>query len=210
MDPVYVGQILLWPIQWAPEGWALCNGQQVLINEYPSLYSLIQNSYGNGSMKGYFHVPNLPGITIAGTGTGPGLNINYPIGDVAVGSPTTILTSETMPAHNHLAEYNLTSTSLTANLQASASIATASNASSIASAVPATGATNNASVPANLYGPATSPVQLSNAINAGLISNIGSMTVQLSTGAGSGHDNMQPYLNLYYIIALNGNYPEFD
>lgn len=115
-----------------------------------------------------------------------------------------------MPAHAHAAQYNLSASSLNASVQASASAATVSNANAILSAVPAAGATNDASVPADFYGPVSSPVQLTNAINAGLISNIESMTVKASTGTGKGHNNMQPYLNLNYIIALDGPYPEFQ
>lgn len=210
MDPIYVGQILLWPIQWAPEGWALCNGQELPIVQYQALYSLIGTRYGPATSKQYFCIPNLPGITIAGTGRGPGLINNYPISNKAIGTTSVPLTFDLMPAHAHAAQYNLSASSLNASVQASASAATVSNANAILSAVPAAGATNDASVPADFYGPVSSPVQLTNAINAGLISNIESMTVKASTGTGKGHNNMQPYLNLNYIIALDGPYPEFQ
>lgn len=97
MDP-YVGEIMLTPYNFSVEGFALCNGQLLSIQQYMVLYSLIGTTYGgNGSTT--FALPDLRGRVPVHFGQGPGLS-NYNIGQV-FGTEKTTLTTTQMPAHIH-------------------------------------------------------------------------------------------------------------
>jgi microcystin-dependent protein len=83
----------------APTGWALCNGQLLPISQNTALFSLLGTFYG-GDGKSTFALPNLEGSTPLGTGQGAGLS-EYFLGQTSGSVTITLLTSE-MPAHNHL------------------------------------------------------------------------------------------------------------
>jgi microcystin-dependent protein len=97
MQP-YVGQVIAVGFNFAPVGWALCNGQLLSIAEYSTLYNLIGTTYG-GNGQTTFAVPNLCGRSPLGQGTGPGLP-PAAIGQTA-GSETVTLTSAQIAAHTH-------------------------------------------------------------------------------------------------------------
>ncbi|WNJ19942.1 tail fiber protein [Pontibacter sp. G13] len=95
----YIGEIRLFGGNYAPEGWALCNGQILAIQDNPALFSLLSNSYGgNGTTT--FGLPNLQGRAPVGSGTGVGLSTRY-LGQ-AYGSDFTVLTVDQLPAHTHV------------------------------------------------------------------------------------------------------------
>jgi microcystin-dependent protein len=56
----YLGQIIVFPYNFVPRGWLLCNGQQLTIQQYTPLYSLIGNKFG-GDGHNTFNIPNLKG-----------------------------------------------------------------------------------------------------------------------------------------------------
>ena len=60
----FVGSLLLVPYSWAPEGWAVCNGQILQINQYQAVFALLGATYG-GNGETTFALPNLPGPTDA-------------------------------------------------------------------------------------------------------------------------------------------------
>lgn len=92
----YIGEIRL--AAWAfdtNDGWMLCNGRQLPIQQYSALYSLLSTAYG-GDGKTYFNIPNLMGRTPVSTdGTQA-----YKVG-ASGGAETVTLTSATIPAHTH-------------------------------------------------------------------------------------------------------------
>ncbi len=75
----FVSQIQLFPFNFAPHGWAMCNGQILAINQNQALFSLLGTQYGgNGTVT--FALPNLQGRIPVGFGQGPGLSL-YGIGE---------------------------------------------------------------------------------------------------------------------------------
>jgi microcystin-dependent protein len=96
-DP-FVAEIRIFAGNFAPRGWALCNGQLLPISQNTALFSLLGTYYG-GDGKSTFALPNLQGAAPMHQGQGPGLSV-YDVGQSG-GEPTvTLLTSE-LPAHTH-------------------------------------------------------------------------------------------------------------
>lgn len=101
MSEPYVGEIRLYPYgRGAPVNWQLCDGSLLSIASYDVLYSLLGTSYGGDGVT-TFAVPDLRGRVPIHQGTGPGLS-SYPLGQVG-GTETVTLTTQQMPAHNHIA-----------------------------------------------------------------------------------------------------------
>lgn len=92
MDP-YLGEIKLWPLTYAPEGWALCNGAILPISGNEALFSLLSTYYGgNGTTT--FALPDLRGRVPVSAGTT--MNIG-----TKGGSETVTLTAQQVPPHGH-------------------------------------------------------------------------------------------------------------
>jgi len=98
MEP-FLGQLMLVPYNFAPQGWAFCNGQIMSIGQNSALFSLLGTTYG-GNGQTTFALPDLRGRVAISAGQGPGLQ-NYSLGEVA-GSESVTLISTQMPAHTHL------------------------------------------------------------------------------------------------------------
>ena len=63
-----MSEIKLWPADWAPAGWAFCDGSLLSTTAYPGLYSLIGNMYGGNGQEGTFALPDLRGRVPLGVG----------------------------------------------------------------------------------------------------------------------------------------------
>jgi microcystin-dependent protein len=98
MAEPFLGQIQIVGFNFAPHGWAACNGQLVPIVQNTALFSILGTSYG-GDGETTFALPNLQDSTPLGTGQGPGLSL-YNLGDIG-GSATVTLFSSQLPGHNH-------------------------------------------------------------------------------------------------------------
>lgn len=98
MDP-YVGEIRMFGGNFAPYGWLFCNGQEVPISEYDTLFSLIGTTYG-GDGQTTFALPNLQGRIPVGQGRSPGSGTTYMMGQLA-GTESVTLQSSQLPAHTH-------------------------------------------------------------------------------------------------------------
>ncbi len=97
MDP-FVGEIRIFTGNFAPLGWALCNGQLLPISQNTALFSLLGTMYG-GDGKSNFALPNLQGRAPLMFGQGPGLSPRSQ-GEVG-GAAAVTLTSAQIPAHGH-------------------------------------------------------------------------------------------------------------
>jgi microcystin-dependent protein len=97
----YVAEIRLFAGNFAPRGWAFCQGQILSINSNTALFSLLGTTYG-GNGQTTFALPDLRGRVAVGPGQGPGLS-NVNLGEVS-GEPTHTLIITEMPAHNHQAQ----------------------------------------------------------------------------------------------------------
>jgi len=99
MSEPYVGQIIFAGFNFAPQGYALCDGATLLVQQNAALFSLIGAVYG-GDGKANFKIPDLRGRTYLGAGMFVPSNTLYPIGQSA-GSESVILTAAQLPAHTH-------------------------------------------------------------------------------------------------------------
>lgn len=97
MDP-FIGQIQAFGFNFAPKGWALCNGQLMSISQNTALFSLLGTTYG-GDGRVTFGLPDLRGRSIVGAGQGPGLSL-IDQGEMS-GVETVTLLQNNLPAHNH-------------------------------------------------------------------------------------------------------------
>lgn len=97
MDP-FIGQIILVPYNFAPNGWAFCNGQVLPIAQYTALFSLLGTTYGGDGVTN-FALPDLRGRVPISSGQAPGLQ-NYVLGQKG-GEETVTLNTNQTPAHSH-------------------------------------------------------------------------------------------------------------
>jgi microcystin-dependent protein len=170
MTEPFVAEIRIFAGNFAPRGWALCNGQLMPISQNTALFSLVGTTYG-GDGRTTFALPDLQGRAPMFWGQGPGLTGRV-IGESSGSQAVTLLQSE-MPSHSHA-------------LMASTSPAASRTATDAALARSRNG---------NAY--------------QGAVSQTTSMAGQAVGMAGSSqpHNNMQPFLVLNFIIALQGIYP---
>jgi microcystin-dependent protein len=98
MDEPFIGEIRPISFNYAPKGWAFCNGQLLPINSNQALFSLLGVTFG-GDGRTTFALPDLRSRVPVGTGQGPGL-ANYLQGQQA-GTESVTLTADQMPAHTH-------------------------------------------------------------------------------------------------------------
>jgi microcystin-dependent protein len=168
-DP-FVAEIRIVGFNFAPRGWAHCNGQLLPISQNTALFSLLGTTYG-GNGQTTFALPNLQGRAPMHSGLGPGLS-NRTLGDFG-GEQTVTLGVTQIPSHRH--------------------------------ALLAADATANASTPA---GGLFARAQEDTFAPAGnkTVTPMHSAAVG-STGGGLPHNNMQPYLAMNFIIALQGIFP---
>jgi microcystin-dependent protein len=96
-DP-FVAEIRIFPFNFAPKGWAFCNGQLLPLSQNTALFSLLGTTYG-GDGKSNFALPNLQGRAPMHPGQGPGLSL-HDLGEMGGEETETLLQSE-MPAHSH-------------------------------------------------------------------------------------------------------------
>jgi microcystin-dependent protein len=96
-DP-FVAEIRIFGFNFAPTGWALCNGQILPISQNTALFSLLGTTYG-GNGQSTFALPNMQGNAPMHPGQGPGLSL-HDLGEQAGEEFVTLLESE-IPAHSH-------------------------------------------------------------------------------------------------------------
>ena len=96
-DP-FVAEIRLFPFNFAPKGWAFCDGQVLPLSQNTALFSLLGTTYG-GNGQSNFALPNLQGRAPMHPGQGPGLSL-HDLGESG-GSETVTLLASQMPAHTH-------------------------------------------------------------------------------------------------------------
>ena len=99
MSSPYVGEIRMFGGNFAPVGWALCQGQLMAISQNDTLFNLIGTTYG-GDGQNTFGLPNLAGRAPIHQGQAPGISQNYIIGELG-GVESVTLTTQQMPQHNH-------------------------------------------------------------------------------------------------------------
>ncbi len=172
MSEPFVGEIRMFAGNFAPEGWALCDGQLLAVNQHDALFSLLGTIYG-GDGRTTFGLPDMRGRLPIHQGQGPGLS-DRRIGQ-KVGTENVALTWNQNPSHNHTLASN----------------ASAANASS-------------RNPGGNLVARAKGDIY-QEAVGASLV-NMNAQSTS-STGGGQSHNNVQPFLCVNFIIALQGVFP---
>lgn len=173
----FLGEIVMFAGNFAPRGWAFCDGQLLAINSNQALFSILGTTYG-GDGRTTFALPDLRGRTAIGPRQGPGLS-NYQLGQRG-GLETVTLSAAQMPSHTHATTATLQATSTRGN-----------------SAVP-TGNILASKPRTDIYSDAAPDVSMDSA--AVTLQNA-------ATGGSQAHENRMPYLAINHIIALFGIFP---
>lgn len=97
MEP-FIGQIIMFGGNFAPRGWALCDGQLLPISQYSALFSILGTFYG-GDGRTTFGLPDLRGRVPMHPGNGAGLTQRQ-LGQ-KLGAENNVLTTPNLPSHNH-------------------------------------------------------------------------------------------------------------
>lgn len=98
MSSPFVAEVRIFPFNFAPVGWAFCDGQILPLSQNTALFSLLGTTYG-GDGKSNFALPNLQGNAPMHPGQGPGLSL-HDLGETGGSDTVTLLESE-IPAHTH-------------------------------------------------------------------------------------------------------------
>jgi microcystin-dependent protein len=96
-DP-FVAEIRIFPFNFAPKGWAWCDGQLMPLSQNTALFSLLGTTYG-GNGKSNFALPDIQGRAVMHPGQGPGLSL-HDLGEPGGSETVTLLESE-IPSHSH-------------------------------------------------------------------------------------------------------------
>ncbi|NNF56787.1 MAG: phage tail protein [Rhodothermaceae bacterium] len=152
---------MLFAGNFAPRGWAFCDGQLLAISQYTALFSILGTTYG-GDGRTTFGLPDLRGRVPIGPGTGPGLS-NRPLG-ARGGAEQVTLSVTQLASHAHITQKS--------------------------SDEPAGAGTGN--------------YPLQRVLDDDLV--VPGATTD-TTGGGQPHENMPPFLAVYYCIALQGIFP---
>src|SRR4026209_391528 len=104
MSEPFLGEIVMFAGNFAPRGWALCNGQILSIAQNTALFSILGTTYG-GNGQTTFGLPDLRSRVPVGQGQGPGLS-PWTLGEQN-GFENVTLSATQMPAHNHLEEVSV-------------------------------------------------------------------------------------------------------
>ena len=169
MAEPFLSEIKIVSWNFAPQGWAFCNGQFLPINQNQALFALLGTTYG-GNGQTTFALPDLRDKVPIHTGAG------HTLGETA-GSAAVTINIQQLPQHTHI-------------LNAVAPANSAMNTN-----VP-TGNFLSNSAPAEIYNSNAAANLV--ALSPGTVSNV---------GGSQAHTNMQPYLALNFIIALQGIFP---
>lgn len=187
MNP-FIGEVKMFGGNFAPRGWAFCEGQLLAIAQNQALFSILGTTYG-GDGRTTFGLPDLRGRAPIGPGQGPGLTARR-LGQRS-GTETNTLTVNQMPAHNHS-----TTTSLHAYIPVNTEEGNEDEVNPAAGVLANNGQDNYASeATPNAYYSAANPVAVSGTVQV------------LNNGGSQPFNNMQPWLGVYYIIALVGVFP---
>jgi len=173
MSSPFVAEIRIFAGNFAPTGWALCDGQLMPISQNTALFSLLGTFYG-GDGKSTFALPDFQGCGGMNQGQGAGLSARF-IGETA-GEPSVTLIQSEMPVHNHISQGA------------------------------DTGDGQTTPSPTNVWSGAADrdPPATYTSANPNVNLNFQALSV---AGSSFPHNNMQPYLTLTFIIALQGVFP---
>lgn len=188
-----LSEIRLFAGDFAPRGWANCNGQIIAITQNQALFSLLGTTFGGNGIN-TFALPDLRGRAAVGIAADGSVVMGAIAGEVN----HTLITSE-MPAHIHQIATPYAPTVRVNVSDSNATDPTAANGSSLAQMGTAEG--RGGFNPVMAYGAAAPDTSLS---SAGVTMN---SVTESSIGGNQAHNNMQPYLGVPYVICMQGYFP---
>ena len=194
MAEPFLGQIIQGGWNFAPRGWAICNGALLSIAQNTALFSLLGTQYG-GDGQTTFALPDLRGRSMIGNGQGPGL-APYVNGEMA-GSENTTLTIQSLPQHTHSATFTST-----ASLNASTTKATTQIPQAGGPLGRGVDGDNNPNALPFIYCPANAATSVA----LGGLNVAGTVTVQ-PTGGNQPFSILSPFNTVTMVIALQGIFP---
>ena len=175
MSEPFIAEIKIFAGNFAPRGYAFCDGQLLPITQNTALFSIIGTTYG-GDGRSTTALPNLQDRIPLHEGSGPGLTSRR-LGERG-GQETHTLTEQEMATHSH---------GLFGSGDETEEDGTQTAANNL---------TGHTDLSTNIYKAS------SGANSANMASN-----ALVSEGGGASHNNLQPFLVMNYIIALQGTYP---
>ncbi len=200
----YLAEIRGFAGNFAPKGWAMCQGQVLSVATNTALFSLLGPTYG-GDGRTTFALPDLRGRTPISSGQGPGLH-NYNLGKRS-GVESVTLNTLQMPTHTHFATMNQNKYPVAGSVAATMSVSTSE--------------AEDSSPSGNYLGVSSADVYADSGSNgntlnsdaikintSGLSVNVPSDAVTVgNTGGSQAFSIMQPYLTINWIICTKGLYP---
>jgi microcystin-dependent protein len=196
MSEPFLGEIIMFAGNFAPRGWALCNGQLLSVSQNSALFAILGTTYG-GNGQTTFALPNLQGRAPVHQGQSPGTS-RYTLGE-ASGTENVTLTINELPTHSHGVAL--------------------SGTGNVSVALGACTATGNASVP----GPTTVPAKITSGLTSynaystatpdtTLLPVSTTTSVNVNGNTGLTGNNLpvpivQPYVVVNFIIATEGVFP---
>jgi microcystin-dependent protein len=187
MSEPFIGQIQIFGFNFAPRGWAFCDGQLLPIAQYSALFSLLGTTYG-GDGRTTFALPDMRSRTPVHPGTGPGLD-TIRQGQKG-GAPTSTLTVAQMPSHNHTATATATTTVKAFE-----------------------GGANRLDPQGNAWAEAGEDIYSTEAANVNMQANLVDVNVDVTVNNNGGSQPISirdPFLGVYFCIALQGIFPSRD
>lgn len=189
MSDPFIGEVRMVGFNYAPYGWAFCQGQEISIQQNQALFSLLGVTYGgNGTTT--FKLPDLRGRSPVGIGAGsPFTAVN--IGDVG-GQESMTLTSAQMPAHTH-------AVSGTCNMNVGGTPVSPALAPTSGSSVLGGSLSGSAQAAAIWSSELKDPVQLGNAITPNLALSVAGSSQPVAI--------RNPFLGINFVISMTGVWP---
>lgn len=224
----FIGTIMPVAFNFAPQGWAICNGQMMPISQNTALFSLLGTYYGGDGVT-TFGLPDLRGRVAVGQGQGPGVAA-VEMGEVSGrnsgsmtlnGSGACTLTAANMPAHNHGATFTgsgATPLAITLNINTDPGTSLAPTAGSFLGAVKMSGPGPTASLYVSSASKATVALGEGTMTSSGSAGGITGGTVAVANSGNGQPINMpvsvsgetsvmQPFTGVNYIICTQGIFP---
>jgi len=210
----YIGEITLWPLTWAPQNWAFCDGSELSVAGNQTLYSLIGNSYGNASSSDKFKLPDLRSLVPLGAQAVSALGQkggSATAGVIAGGTGSVTIGVQNLPSHTHVATFTPSAVSAMSieipvvpnPISNSATPSSQTSLAKIASDSSATlYSTDN---PTDTLKPF--PVQLPAGGGTVNLSSEGSVQTSVAVSVPVAASTLQPSLALNFIICVIGIYP---
>lgn len=172
-----IGEVRMFAGNFAPRGWALCQGQLLAIAQNTTLFSILGTTYG-GDGRTTFGLPDLRGRAPVGDGHGPGLT-NVQLGQ-HFGHEQVVLHHNEMPSHTHSAQATVKAT---------------------------TNNGNEHEPTGNYWADPSNNVKIYNAGHDTTMASDAITIQEQPVGGNQGHENRPPSLGINFIICMEGVYP---